>query len=64
MVPPAVQEAPSYSKVVFRNVGVAGPVDPPKTNPAVCVPAPDVFHLTPGKAVPDDHAPAVVVLID
>ena len=54
VAPPPVQDEPSYSKVVFKNAGPAGPVAPPKINPAVCIPAPDVFHLTPGKAVPLD----------
>ena len=64
VAPPPVQDEPSYSKVVFKNAGPAGPVAPPKTSPAVCVPAPDVFHLTPGKAVPLDHAADVITLAE
>ena len=64
MAPPAVQELPSPSKVVFKKVGVAGPVDPPKVKDAVTIPVPLVFHLTSGKAVPDDHAPAVYAVVE
>ena len=64
MFPPAVQELLSYSKVESKNVFKAGPVDPPKVNPAVTIPVPDVFHLTLGSDVPLDHAPAVITFVD